>query len=249
MTARMDGSVAVITGASSGIGKATALALHEAGAAVALLARRTDKLDELAQRITDEGGRPHVVEVDVTDEDQARAALDETAATLGSIDVLVNNAGLGKMDHVLEASVADWRTMLDTNVLGLLQCTRSALPHLLRSAEGPRGSADVVNISSVAGRVARAGNSVYAATKHAVGAFSESLRQEVTGRHVRVALVEPGMVRTELTEAPDRPADPPVDDVEWLDAEDVADAVTYVVTRPPRASINELLLRPTEQLR
>ncbi len=249
MVARLSGSAAVVTGASSGIGKATALALHEEGASVALLARRREKLTELARRITDEGGRAHVVETDVADESRARRAVDEAAAALGGIDVLVNNAGLGRMDRILEASAQDWRTMLDTNVMGLLQCTHAALPHLLESAEGERGVADVVNISSVAGRVARTGNSVYAATKHAVGAFSESLRQEVTERHVRVALVEPGMVATELTEDSGGRSDPSLSEIEWLHAEDIAEAVEHVVTRPRRASVNEILVRPTEQVR
>lgn len=247
MTNKLTGTVAAVTGASSGIGRATALALHREGATVALLARRADKLKELADVIAEEGGQAQTVEVDVADAEQAERAVEDVASTLGSIDVLVNNAGLGRMSNIEGADVADWRAMVDINVLGLMQCTQAALPHLLASAQGERGVADVVNISSVAGRVSRVGNGVYSATKHAVGAFSESLRQEVTERHVRVGLVEPGMVRTELTEGADGPSFN--QGIEWMEAEDIADAVTYVVTRPRRATVNEILVRPTEQLR
>ena len=244
---KLAGTGAVVTGASSGIGRATALALHREGAAVALLARRADRLKELAGTITEEGGTAHTVEADVADREHVERAIEEAAAALGSIDVLVNNAGVGRMANIEGADVDDWKAMIDTNVTGLMQCTRAALPHLLASAEGQRGLADVVNISSVAGRVSRLGNGVYSATKHAVGAFSESLRQEVTERHVRVGLVEPGMVRTELTEGAHGP--PFNQDIEWMEAEDIADAVTYVVTRPRRATVSELLIRPTEQTR
>jgi NADP-dependent 3-hydroxy acid dehydrogenase YdfG len=247
MANKLTGTSAVVTGASSGIGKATALALHREGASVALLARRADRLKELAETITAEGGAAHTAEADVADREQVERAIEQAASALGSIDVLVNNAGLGRMANIEDADVADWKAMIDTNITGLMQCTRAALPHLLASAQGERGLADVVNISSVAGRVARVGNGVYSATKHAVGAFSESLRQEVTERHVRVGLVEPGMVRTELTEGAQGP--PFNQDIEWMEAEDIADAVTYVVTRPRRATVNELLIRPTEQTR
>lgn len=247
MTNKLTGAVAVVTGASSGIGKATALALHREGATVALLARRADKLKELTDAIVEEGGQAYAVEADVADAEQVQGAIEEVASTLGSVDILVNNAGLGRMSDIADGSVEDWKSMVDTNVMGLMQCTHAALPHLLASAQSERGVADVVNISSVAGRVSRVGNGVYSATKHAVGAFSESLRQEVTERHVRVALVEPGMVRTELTASPQGPSFN--QDIEWMEAEDIADAVTYVVTRPRRSTINELLIRPTEQLR
>lgn len=209
--------------------------------------RRADRIEKLADAIAEEGGRAHTAEADIADHEQAERAIEDVANSLGRIDVLVNNAGMGRMSHIEGANVDEWKTMIDTNVTGLMQCTHAALPHLLNSALGERGLAHVVNISSVAGRVARVGNGVYAATKHAMGAFSESLRQEVTERHVRVGLVEPGMVRTELTTSPQGPTFN--QDIEWMEAEDIADAVTYVVTRPRRASVNEILIRPTEQTR
>lgn len=252
MADRLDGTVALVTGASSGIGEATALTLADQGAAVALAARRVDRLDSLARKIRDGGGTALVLAADVTDEQVARDTVERTVAELGRLDTLVNNAGVMLLGPIAEAPLEEWRRMVDLNVLGLLYCAHAALPHLLRAAEdGPRRVADLVNISSVAGRVARTGSGVYNATKFAVGAFSESLRQEVTGRHVRVSLVEPGVVETELT-GHNRPEiqesiKQRFADVERLRSTDIADAISYVVTRPRHVAINELLVRPTEQ--
>ncbi|MBV8463855.1 MAG: SDR family NAD(P)-dependent oxidoreductase, partial [Acidimicrobiales bacterium] len=193
------GTAALVTGASSGIGEATAQALAAAGAAVAIAARRRDRLEALAARIEGAGGRTLVLECDVTDEAQASAAVEGTVRELGRLDTLVNNAGVMLLGPIVGAPTDEWRRMVELNVLGLLYCTHAALPHLLEAADSePRRVADVVNVSSVAGRFARQGNGVYSATKFAVAAFSESLRQEVTRRHVRVTLVEPGAVTTEL---------------------------------------------------
>jgi NADP-dependent 3-hydroxy acid dehydrogenase YdfG len=249
VTGRLDGVVAMVTGASSGIGRATAVALGREGATVSLVARRVDKLRDAAGAVEQHGGRARLVEADITAPDQAADAVARTVREAGRLDVLVNNAGVGYMQPITESSVEHWRQMVDVNVMGMLYCTHAALPHLLEAAGGDRGVADVVNISSVAGRVARFGNSVYAATKHAVGAFSESLRQEVTARHVRVCVAEPGMVHTELTADRSNTAALPSSDFTWLDAEDVADAVGFAVTRPAHVSINEILVRPTEQER
>ena len=249
---RLDGTVALVTGASSGISEATALALAAEGAAVALVARRKDRLDDLAGRLEADGARVLVLETDVTRQDQAEAAVERTVAELGRLDTLVNNAGvmlLGPMEH---APVQEWQRMVELNVLGLMYCAHAALPHLLDAAQqGPRQVADMVNISSVAGRVARLGSGVYNATKFGVGAFSESLRQEVTTRHVRVSLVEPGAVSTELA-GHNRPEVQEMlkgrfGDMERMESEDIADAITYVVTRPRRVAVNEILIRPTEQ--
>jgi NADP-dependent 3-hydroxy acid dehydrogenase YdfG len=252
MTARLDGTVALVTGASSGIGAATARALAAAGAAVALVARRKDRLDDLAADIGAAGGRALVLETDVTDQQQAIDAVDRTVAELGRLDTVVNNAGVMLLGPIVDAPVEEWDRMVALNVRGLLYVAHAAVPHLLAAAEdGPRRVSDLVNISSVAGRIARLGSGVYTLTKHGVGAFSESLRQEVTGRHVRVSLVEPGAVSTELAshvrpevwaQAAKRFAD-----IERLEADDIADAITYIVTRPRHVAINELLIRPTEQ--
>ena len=251
---RLDGAVALVTGASSGIGEATARALAEQGASVAAAARRKDRLDRLAAEINRDGGggRGLAIEADVTDQAQARAAVERTVGELGRLDILVNNAGVMLLGPIEYAPTEEWERMVSLNVLGVLYATHAALPHLLRAAEdSPRRVADVVNISSVAGRVARSGAGVYNLTKFGIGAFSESLRQEVTGRHVRVSLIEPGAVATELAshlrpevreQAMRRFAG-----IERLEAEDIADAIAYIVTRPRRVAVNELLVRPTEQ--
>ena len=252
MSRRLDGTVALVTGASSGIGEATARQLASEGAAVALVARRRERLEQLATEIGGQGGRTLVVEADITQAEAAREAVERTVRELGRLDVLINNAGVMLLGPIVDAPTEEWERMVQINVLGLLHTTHAALPHLLRAAERePRRVADVVNISSVAGRVARSGVGVYNLTKFGVVAFGESLRQEVTRRHVRVSTVEPGAVETELTdhlrpEIREQTAQR-FANMERLQAEDIADAITYVVTRPRRVAINELLVRPTEQ--
>lgn len=252
MADRLDGTVALVTGASSGIGEATALALAASGASVALAARRVDRLDDLAAKVRAEGGRALVIEADVTNEEKARGAVDRTVAEFGRLDTLVNNAGMMLLGPAVGAPLSEWQRMVDLNVLGLLYCSHAALPHLLAAAESaPRRVADMVNVSSVAGRVARSGSAVYNATKHGVGAFSEALRQEVTGRHVRVSLVEPGGTMTELS-SHNRPEvretiQRRFADIDMLRATDIAEAIMYIVTRPRYVAVNEILIRPTEQ--
>jgi NADP-dependent 3-hydroxy acid dehydrogenase YdfG len=251
MTERLDGTVALVTGASSGIGHATAVALAEAGASLAVAARRRDRLESLAGQI---GGDVLVLETDVTDEAQARSMVDRTVAHFGRLDTLVNNAGVMLLGPIVDAPVEEWRRMVELNLLGLLYATHAALPHLLAAAESdPRRVADIVNVSSVAGRSARSGSGVYNATKFGVGAFSESLRQEVTQRHVRVSLVEPGAVATELI-SHNRPGvieglQAMWGPVEVLESQDIAEAIAFTVTRPRRTAVNEILVRPTEQER
>ena len=252
MAERLDGTVALITGASSGIGEATARALAEQGAAVALAARRKERLDQLAQEITGKGGRALIIESDVTEKTQAQAAVERTVAELGRLDTLINNAGVMLLGPIENAPLDEWDRMVHLNVLGLLYTAHAALPHLLKAAEdGPRHVADLVNISSVAGRVARNGSGVYNATKWGVVAFSESLRQEVTKRHMRVSVVEPGAVATELSshlrEEIREQSMRRFAGVERLEAEDIADVIQYIVTRPRRVALNEILIRPTEQ--
>jgi len=248
----LDQTVALVTGASSGIGQAAAKALAARGATVALVARRADRLEELGGEIADAGGTALPIEADVSDREQATAAVGRAVDELGRLDVLVNNAGVMLLGPVVDAPVEEWEQMVQVNLLGLLYTAHAALPHLLKAAEEePRRVADLVNISSVAGRMARKGSGVYNATKHGVGAFSESLRQEVTGRHLRVSLVEPGAVATEL-QSHNRPEvreqiEQRFTDMDILQAEDIADAIAYVVTRPRHVAVNEVLVRPTQQ--
>jgi NADP-dependent 3-hydroxy acid dehydrogenase YdfG len=252
MTQHLDGTVALVTGASSGIGEATALALAAEGAAVALIARRTDRLTELQNRIAATGATATIVTADIADRSQAESAVQRAVTDLGRLDIVVNNAGLMRIGPAAESDPADWDDMLSVNVHGLLYVTRAALPHLIRAAaDSPRGVADVVNISSTAGRVARPGNAVYALTKFGVGAFSEAMRQEVLGQRVRVGLVEPGTVETEITAGL-----PPKDQAALenrtagmvkLEPTDIADAVVYMVTRDRRVAVNEMLVRAAEQ--
>ena len=252
MAERLDGTVALVTGASSGIGEATAEALAQHGASVAIAARRVDRLQDLAGRIREAGGTALVLEADVGEEHQAREAVQRTVSELGRLDTLVNNAGVMLLGPAVGAPLQEWDTMLHVNLAGLLYCAHAALPHLLDAArDGPRNVADMVNISSVAGRVARSGSAVYNLTKHGVGAFSEALRQEVTGRHVRISIVEPGAVATELS-SHNRPEireriSQRFGDVERMHSTDISDLITYIVTRPWRVAINEVLIRPTEQ--
>jgi NADP-dependent 3-hydroxy acid dehydrogenase YdfG len=248
----LDGTVALVTGASSGIGAAAAASLAASGASVALVARRKDRLEALAADIQGRGGTALVLEADVTEEQQAAAAIELTVAELGRLDTLVNNAGVMLLGPAVDAPLSEWQRMVELNVLGLLYCAHAATPHLLRAAESdPRQVADMVNISSVAGRAARNGNGVYSLTKHGIGAFSESLRQEVAKRYLRVSLVEPGATATELA-SHNRPA--VLESIrgqfgQRMQAEDIADAITYIVTRPRHIAVNEMLIRPTEQER
>ncbi|SDO54602.1 SDR family NAD(P)-dependent oxidoreductase [Geodermatophilus sp. DSM 45219] len=245
----LSGRVALVTGASSGIGEATAMALAEAGAAVAVGARRRDRLEGLARKLTDSGTRVLTLDLDVTDEAACRDAVARTRAELGGLDVLVNNAGVMLLGTLVGADTEDWRRMVDTNVMGLMYMTHAAIDGMLE-----QGSGDVVNISSTAGRTARAGAGVYNASKWAVNAFSESLRQEVTARGVRISLVEPGAVETELRSHITQPeakaaALAHAESMRSLQPDDVARAILYVVTQPPHVAVNEVLVRPTDQER
>ena len=252
MTQRLEGTVALVTGASSGIGEATATALAEEGARIALVARRRDRLEALAERLGKDNAL--VIEADVTDPEVAARAVSHTVSELGRLDTLVNNAGVMLLGPIVDAPVEEWQRMVQLNLLGLLYCSHAALPHLLKAAESePRSVSDVVNISSTAGRVARLNSGVYNATKHGVGAFSESLRQEVTARHVRVTLIEPGATATELA-FHNRPEilegmAQTFGGIEIMHAEDIAEAIRYAVTQPRRVAVNEILIRPTEQER
>ena len=252
MTRGLEGTVALVTGASSGIGESTTLALAAEGAAVAAAARRLDRLEALASRAP-VGSRVIPLQVDVTDEAQVRAMVETVVARPRR----TRHPGQQRRRHApREHRRCPHRGVAphgQPQPAGPVVCTHAALPHLLSAALGPRRVADVVNVSSVAGRVARLHNGVYAATKFGVVAFSESLRQEVTERHVRVTVIEPGATMTELA-THNRPEvleemAKNFTGVEMMKAEDIAGAVRYAVTQPWNVVVNEILIRPTEQLR
>lgn len=253
MTSPLTGTTALVTGASSGIGEATARRLAAEGASVALVARRGDRLDDLAAQISAAGGTALAIEADITDRAQAESAVARAAERFGRLDTLVNNAGLMLLGPVVGADVEEWERMIAVNIQGLLYITHAALPHLLQAVEqGPRQVADIVNISSIAGRVAWNGYGVYNLTKFGVNGFTESLRQEVTKRHVRVGVLEPGGVATELgshnrEEVRGAMIDPFYASTEVLAPEDIADGVAYMVTRPRHAAVSELWIMPTDQ--
>ena len=240
----------MVTGASSGIGEATARAMAAEGAIVSLAARRKDRLDELAASIGAAGGRAHPFEADISDEQGAKAMIAAAAEEMGGLDVLVNNAGVMLLGGVQGGDTSDWRRMIEVNLLGLLYCTHEAMPLM---QEG--GGGHIVNVSSVAGRIAALGSAVYNMTKWGVTGFSEALRQEGSHSNIRVTCLEPGFVATELQGHNENPA---VRDAlekvrertgEVLEAEDMAAAIVYALSQPPRVNINEILVRPTGQTR
>src|SRR3954470_14889886 len=240
--------VAVVTGASSGIGAATAKMLAREGFAVALAARREERINELAEEISSSGGKALAIPTDVGNQASAAALIETAKDELGSVDVLVNNAGVMLLGPILGADIEHWQRMVNVNLLGLLYCTHAALPIMQE-----QGGGHVVNVSSVAGRVARLGSGVYNATKWGVGAFSESLRQEGSNYNVRVTIIEPGFVDTELQGHNEIPI--VVETMEKnrqeigkvLEAEDIANAIVYAVQQPEHVGINEVLVRPTRQ--
>lgn len=249
MTGKLAGKVAIVTGASSGIGEATAIALAAEGATVAIAARRSDRLAALAKRLTESGGQVLSITADVSDEAQVSVMVQKTQAEFGRVDILVNNAGVMLLGMIDGANTEDWRRMINLNVLGLMYATHAVLPLMKAQGDG-----HIVNISSVAGRVANAGSGVYNASKWAVGAFSEALRKEVYQNNIRVTIIEPGLVATEL---PQHVTDPKAKEttanfygsVKNLDSEDIAAAIVYAVTQAPHVNVNEILIRPTEQER
>jgi NADP-dependent 3-hydroxy acid dehydrogenase YdfG len=244
---KLDGKVAVVTGASSGIGEATAEALAAEGATVVVAARREERLTDLAKRIEENGGRVLAAACDVADEGQAHGLIRKAEEEFGSVDILVNNAGVMLLSTVSKGLSEEWRRMFDVNVLGLLYTTNAAIETMKK-----QGGGHLVNVSSVAGRkVTRDSSGVYAGSKFAVGAISEGLRQELLQDNIRVTIVEPGAVATELTDhITDEDARNSLGgllNLEILQAEDIAGAIVYAVTQPERVSVNEILIRPTQQ--
>jgi NADP-dependent 3-hydroxy acid dehydrogenase YdfG len=248
MSLDLSGRVVAVTGASSGIGEATVLACARAGAAVSLAARRLDRIEQLAERIRADGGVALATETDVGEEQQASRFIERTASELGRLDVLVNNAGVMLLGPIAEAPTEEWRRMIHANVFGVLYCTHAALPLMQQ-----QGSGHVVNVSSVAGRFARAGSGVYNLTKFGVGAFSEALRQEVAPAGIRVTVIEPGAVATELP-GHNRPEIQEMikgvfADVVPLESEDIANGILYAIGAPENVAVNEVLIRPAGQVR
>ncbi len=239
----LKGRVALVTGASSGIGEATARALAAAGARVAAVARRLDRLEALARG---SGGAIAREAADVSTEAGARGAVAFAVKAFGRLDLLVANAGVMLLGPAEGADPGEWRRMVELNLLGVMYATHAALPHLL-AAKG-----HLVVVSSVAGKVARAGFGGYSASKFGVAAFAESLRQEVSPRGVRVTVIAPGIVATELAghvthEASRRALAERTAALTPLRPEDVADAVLYAVSRPPHVALGEMVIRPTGQ--
>ncbi|MGN6512312.1 MAG: SDR family NAD(P)-dependent oxidoreductase [Lysobacteraceae bacterium] len=246
---RLDGRIALVTGASSGIGEATALALAEAGAKVALVARRKDRLEALAARLAPLGAEPLVLDADLLDELAAQQVVHEAERHFGKLDILVNNAGVMYLEPVAEADLGRWRRMLELNVLSLIASTQAALAGMRARRDG-----HVVNVSSTAGRVANPNGAAYSATKFGVVAFSEALRREVYADNIRVTVIEPGVVQTELRDhighaATQAHLNAWASSMRQLQSEDVADAIVFCVSRPSHVSINEILIRPTDQER
>ncbi len=247
----LQGTVALVTGASSGIGRATALELAVRGAAVAITARRRDRLVELAGAIEALGGVCLVLEADISQREQATAVVSGTVEKLGRLDTVVNSAGVMLNGPSIDTPIEDWEAMVAVNVSGLVYVSKAALPHLLSAVDtGTRGVADLVNISSIAGRLMTAEVAIYNATKAAVNAFTEALRLEFTKRSLRVSVVSPGVTESELF---DHLAEPTklqyaewFADVEKLHAQDIADAIAYIVTSPRRVAVNEMIIRPTD---
>ena len=249
MAGKLEGKVAIITGASAGIGEATAIALAAEGAKVVIAARRGDRLEALAKRIEASGGKALPIVTDITDETQANNLINKTNAELGRVDILVNNAGVALTGNIDGGNTSDWRRMFDVNVFGVLYATHAVLPILKAQGVG-----HIVNISSVAGRTARVGIGIYNATKWGVNAFSESLRQEVLKDNIRVTIIEPGLVETEINNYTTDPVAKKISEdrikaITPLQSEDIAAAIVYAVTQPQHVNVNEILIRPTQQER
>jgi NADP-dependent 3-hydroxy acid dehydrogenase YdfG len=246
MSTEIGGKVVVITGASSGLGEATARHLSGLGASVVLGARRVDRLQSLARELIARGGKATALPTDVTSCDQLKRLADAAVETYGRVDVLINNAGLMPQSLLERLKIDEWDRMIDVNIKGVLYGIAAALPHMKRQKAG-----HIINVSSVAGHKVRPGGTVYSATKHAVRVISEGLRQEVKPYNIRTTVISPGAVDTEL---PDTITDPDVSvamrkfyDDFAIPADSFARAVAFAMSQPDDVDINEILFRPTRQ--
>ena len=247
MPGKLTDKVAIVTGASSGIGEATAIAMAQEGAKVTVVARREERLKALTKNIAERGGQALPVVADISHPGQCKNAVDSTIERWGSVDILVNNAGVMYLGSVAFGEPEDWKRMFDINVLGLMYCTHAVLPAMKK-----RGSGHIVNISSVSGRQVSARSAAYSATKFAVGAFSEGLRKEVQKEKIRVTIIEPGAVLTELTDhIPDKETKDTVkkwvEGMTALTSEDIAASIMYAICQPQHVNVDEILIRPTDQ--
>jgi NADP-dependent 3-hydroxy acid dehydrogenase YdfG len=249
----LENKVAIVTGASSGIGNATSLALSKAGIRIAVGARRTERLQELQKKIindkNNERGEIFIQKLDVTSKSDCDSFVDAAVRKWGKVDILINNAGLMPLSYFKNRKVEEWEQMIDVNIKGVLYCTSAVIPYMLDKKSG-----HIVNISSVAGRIVFAGGSVYCATKHAITAFSEGLRKELSPEYkIRVTCIEPGAVSTELLETiTDESMAGHIQatkNMETLQSEDIANAVLYAIQAPNHVNVNEILIRPTAQER
>ena len=256
----LENKVAIVTGASSGIGYATSLALSKAGVRVAVGARRIDRLQQLEKQIVnnrsgDEGRKRSGEEIfihkklDVTNKSDCDSFVDTVVRKWGRVDILINNAGLMPLSYFKNCKVEEWEQMIDVNIKGVLYCTSAVIPYMIDKKSG-----HIVNLSSVAGRIVFAGGSVYCATKHAITAFSEGLRKELSPEYkIRVTCIEPGAVATELLETiTDESMSKFIQaskDMEKLQSEDITNAILYAIQTPNHVNINEILIRPTAQER
>jgi NADP-dependent 3-hydroxy acid dehydrogenase YdfG len=246
MSNNIEGKVVVITGASSGLGEATARLLSAEGASVVLGARRADRIQSLANELTGSGGgKALAITTDVTDYDQVKKLVNAAVQTYGRVDVIINNAGLMPNSPLERLKIEDWDRMIDVNIKGVLYGIAAVLPYMKEQKAG-----HIINVSSVAGHKVRAGGAVYAATKHAVRALSEGLRQEVNPYNIRTTVISPGAVATEL---PDSVTEPDVAenmrkvyDVA-IPADSFARAVAFAMSQPEEVDVNEILFRPTRQ--
>lgn len=245
----LNNKVAIITGASSGIGYATALTLSKAGIRVAVGARRTERLQELEKQIIKNNGEILVQKTDVTRKSDCDSLVNRIVEKWGKVDILINNAGLMPLSYFKNGKVEEWEQMIDVNIKGVLYCTSAVVPYMLEKKSG-----HIINISSVAGRIVFAGGSVYCATKHAIAALSEGLRKELSPTYnIRVTCIEPGAVETELLESiTDESMTGFIQatkNMETLRSDDIANAILYAIQAPVHVNVNEILIRPTAQER